>query len=332
MYWSHAHTSTAPAALKPTLKQTRPTPGSIRRQPHIRRRPTYSEIVRNHSGSNVNESFIPQRVLPSAWPREERPLGTFQSPLDGLSEMNRERNRMHNSRSESNREEGGRNTSLPELQNTLMTLEQFNHRHRASREAITQNNRDGEIPDDETTREEEDDGPDSRYALTRARAIPPGTFMNDRDLQVLARQASGGTWDISEYFSWMSNPSDSTSPTSTSSAAAPGVQHSPEPIPLVEAGYESTSEDSASDPEMEEGLRRGSGISQGLRAEEQVRRQMMREDDWSRGEPEGLERWRRVMHVLQRRRSIRNGDHGGEEEEEDEEISPDGFGGRYPWE
>lgn len=47
--------------------------------------------------------------------------------------------------------------------------------------------------------------------------------------------------DFSEYFSWMSNSSESTSPTTTTSSQNQRlVQHSPEPIPLSESSNEGT--------------------------------------------------------------------------------------------
>jgi hypothetical protein len=64
VYWSLTIPPPSESTLKPTLKQTRPTPSSIRRHTHtnILRRPLYSEIVRHPPDDDGSiTSFFPQR-------------------------------------------------------------------------------------------------------------------------------------------------------------------------------------------------------------------------------------------------------------------------------
>jgi hypothetical protein len=81
--------------------------------------------------------------------------------------------------------------------------------------------------DDEEEEEQEDSAPEGGYTLTRARAIHPfnpraatRTAPAETTSQGSSSTAAGG-WDISEFLSWMSNPSDTTSPPSASSTVPP---------------------------------------------------------------------------------------------------------------
>jgi hypothetical protein len=178
----------------------------------------------------------------------------------------------------------------------------------------------------------EDTGPEEGYMLTRARAItrspPPSTAIrpffpgSSADLTSQGSSTSrsaAGSWEISEFFSWMSNPSDSTSQTSTSPIS--GVQHSPAPIPLGGTEYESTDE-SASDPEMEAqmgfgGLMRGRGSRV-----EQTAREIVGEQEWIRREQAALARWRRSREFV---RPLLLEDEEREEEHEEEEEAADRY-------
>jgi hypothetical protein len=74
VYWSLTIPPPSESKLKPTLKQTRPTPSSIRRHAHtnILRRPLYSEIVRHPPDDDGTiASFFPQRQPPPARQRRE---------------------------------------------------------------------------------------------------------------------------------------------------------------------------------------------------------------------------------------------------------------------
>lgn len=276
MYWSLVQTTTAPTTLKPTLKQTRPTAGSIRRQPHIRRRPTYSEVVRNPERQAVS-SFIPQRAS---------------------EEASREQDREQN---------GEYVTSLMRLEANSPLRRLLGHVGEGMEHGTRHEGRNAG---------EDDEGPEEGDILTPATLIGPPQWNTSRGSSTSTSGPSGV--DISEYFSWMSNPSDSTSPTSTSSV--PGVRHSPEPIPLHESGYESPilDEDSASDMEIATLLRfRG---PERMTGNEASRRTSMNEDEWTRREHEALERMRRRIRIARhsppRGLGAEGEEHGEDEEEE----------------
>jgi hypothetical protein len=94
VYWSLAPSVNPPAALKPTLKRTRPLPSSIRRQPHARDpRPLYSEIARRQP---TDEEDCPFPVATPRYPRvrvprRERPHETneFIEQLEAFSNSSR---------------------------------------------------------------------------------------------------------------------------------------------------------------------------------------------------------------------------------------------------
>jgi len=205
VYWSLSHTTAAPATLKTTLKQTQPTQSSIR-PPGRRRRRTYSDIVRN--GDNELNSILERLpVVPATGAGGE-------ADESGVSANAAERERRRRRELE---------------RNARMVAE-----YRAQAATLTRlARRVGGVGDDEEE-EEEDSAPEGGYALTRARAIHPfnpraatRTAPAEAASQGSSSAAAGG-WDISEFLSWMSNPSDTTSPPSASSTVPPlGSSHVP---------------------------------------------------------------------------------------------------------
>jgi hypothetical protein len=168
--------------------------------------------------------------------------------------------------------------SLREHQEELMLLEQANRRGLLHARSMAAAGTTDSAPFDSTAASRDDSVNFSNTDPTETATLPVGPVLDDSRTGV----------DLAEFFSWMSSPTESTSPTTTTSSPNQRfVQRSPEPIPLSESSNEGTmleDEEDDSEPELSDMLRRLSNRRMEESMEESYRRHMgegrRREDYW----------------------------------------------------